>query len=198
VQRLVFQLRQPELPWEDLLREFVVSTIGDRLVWVPPSRRYLHRGLYLPSRREQTLRLTVALDTSASTRGVQPDLLAELAAIALSYGRYELTLIQADAEVRRVRTYSEQNPLDLEQLELKGFGTTDFTAVFTYLAAQPSAPTALVFLTDGRGRVRCGPPAYPVLWVLTDRDRPPVQWGQALHLRRPGSPSAWRLAGKDA
>ncbi|MFC4976714.1 hypothetical protein ACFPTY_19975 [Halomonas beimenensis] len=37
-----------------------------RRQWLPPSRRHIHRGLYLPSRYGSHLELTVALDNSGS------------------------------------------------------------------------------------------------------------------------------------
>jgi predicted metal-dependent peptidase len=167
LRRLVEQLRRPQLDWREVLRQFVVSMIGDQRIWLPPSRRHLHQGLYLPSRHEQAVRLVVALDTSASTQALQHVLLSELVGIVEAYGRYELLLVQGDARVQSVADYSQDEPLDVRGLELRGFGGTDFRPVFSYLSEQAMEVSALVFLTDGMGTAPESAPGYPVLWVLT-------------------------------
>ena len=186
--RVVDGLRHPELPWRDWLRQFVVSVVGDRRAWLPPSRRDLHRGLYLPSRREAALRLAVAVDTSASTQSMQVTFLSELTGLVHAYGRYEIVVIQGDARVQQVSTYTQDEPLVPSEVELKGFGGTDFRPVFAYLQDHGIAPAALVFLTDGRGDAPDHPPDYPVLWVLPRTGRKPSPWGRVVRLDDPAAP----------
>jgi len=185
VARLIEGLRHPELPWRDWLSQFVVSVVGDRRAWLPPSRRHLHRGLYLPSRREEALRIAVAVDTSASTQSLQVTFLSELAGLVQAYGRYEILLIQGDALVQRVSTYTQDQPLQPAELELCGFGGTDFRPVFRHLRELAPAPSALVFLTDGQGVAPDHPPDYPVLWALPRTGRQPAPWGRVVRLDEP-------------
>jgi predicted metal-dependent peptidase len=115
----------------------------------------------------------------------------ELVGIAQSYGRYQLLLVQGDARVQSVQTYSQDAPLDVDALELKGFGSTDFRPIFSFLNEHEAEPTALVFLTDGRGTAPKAPPGYPVLWVLTAEGRAPTNWGQVLRLGEGGRDQSW-------
>jgi predicted metal-dependent peptidase len=188
--RLVEGLRRPELPWRDWLRQFVVSAVGDRRAWLPPSRRHLHRGLYLPSRREETLRIAVAIDTSASTQPLQVAFLSELAGLVDAYGRYEILLIQGDARIQDVATYTQDEPLRPAELELRGFGGTDFRPVFRHLRQHALAPSALVFLTDGHGVAPSHPPDYAVLWALPRTGQRPAPWGRVVRLDEPTEPAS--------
>ena len=188
--RLIEALRHPEIPWRDWLRQFVISVIGDRRAWLPPSRRHLHRGLYLPSRREEALRIAVAIDTSASTQSHQVTFLSELAGLVHAYGRYEVLLIQGDAEVQFVSTYTQDEPLQPDELELVGLGGTDFRPVFRHLQEHALSPSALVFLTDGQGIAPDHAPDYPVLWALPQTGRRPAPWGSVLRLGKPAAPSS--------
>ncbi len=68
VSALVESTLRPEIRWQELLAQFVTSCYGGSRRWLPPSRRHVHSGLYLPSTRHETLRAVVALDTSGSTQ----------------------------------------------------------------------------------------------------------------------------------
>ncbi|HCH61725.1 MAG TPA: hypothetical protein DFR83_02895, partial [Deltaproteobacteria bacterium] len=57
-------LLQPAIPWQALLEQHLRKVHGGSASWLPPNRRAIHRGLYLPGRRESLLRATVAIDTS--------------------------------------------------------------------------------------------------------------------------------------
>jgi predicted metal-dependent peptidase len=143
--------------------------------------------VYLPSRRHETLRLAVALDTSASTARLQGEFWSEIVGIAGSYDDYEIRLVEGDDRVRDVRTFGRDRPLNPRQIELRGFGGTDFRPVFAWLEAERSEPRALVFLTDGHGQAPACPPRYPVLWVLSSAGRAPASWGQVLRLPPPST-----------
>ncbi len=185
VRSLVEKLRRPAIPWRSVLAEFVVSAFGERRQWLPPNRRFIHQKMFLPSRRHETLRLAVALDTSSSTARLQGEFWSEIVGIVASYDDYEIHLIEGDDRVRAVRTFGRDRPLDARNVELSGFGGTDFRPVFAWLEAERSEPRALVFLTDGHGQAPVCPPRYPVLWVLSASGRAPASWGQVLRLRPP-------------
>ncbi len=51
MRQFVESYRKPQVDWRRVLARFVTRTLGDERAWLPPSRRWIHRGLYLPSRR---------------------------------------------------------------------------------------------------------------------------------------------------
>ncbi|MBN1606669.1 MAG: hypothetical protein JW940_08545 [Polyangiaceae bacterium] len=182
VQRILGRRRAPTLSWSRILHDFVASAFGDRRQWLPPNRRFVPQSLYLPSRRNETLRLAVAIDTSASTRRLQAAFWAEISGIVRAYDDFELCLVQGDDRVRSLQHFSRAAPPDPEGLELFGFGATDFRPIFETLAAWPEPPRALVFLTDGLGPAPASAPAFPVLWVLPQGAKPPCSWGGVVRI----------------
>jgi predicted metal-dependent peptidase len=182
VARLVEELRRPRVSWRQVLAEFVASVSGDHRQFLPPNRRYLHRSLYLPRRRAEKLRLTVALDTSFSTRSVQTEFFSEFLAMITAYDDYELSLIQGDDAVRALAVYSRERPFDPQKVEAHGLGGTDFRPIFRFLEQQPERPRGLVFLTDGHGQAPAKEPSYPVLWALCAGGEAPARWGRVLRI----------------
>lgn len=179
VQARVDAIAKPAVCWREVLRDAVVQASSGRFRWLPPSRRHVHRGLYLPSRRDDLLRIAIAVDTSGSTLNEWPLFRGAIEGILAAFGRYEVRLLQCDAAVCSDVTHDESRPLP-EQLAFSGGGGTDFTPVFEALADDP--PAAVVFLTDGMGPAPHEAPPYPVLWCLTAGGVAPAPWGREVSL----------------
>jgi len=174
-------LRKAQTPWQQVLRQFVQHRHGGSRSWQRLSRRHYARGLYLPGMQNQQLDIVVALDTSGSTRGQLPQLLAELRHLLGSFDRLRLRLIQCDTRIIRQDTLQETDLGQLQSYEVHGMGGTDLRPVFAD-AALSEAPDCLLYFTDGCGPAPEVAPAYPVLWVLCANARRPADWGQVLHL----------------
>ena len=57
----------PKVDWRDVLRRYLSAAAKSDYAWTPPNRRYIARGLYLPSLRSENLGpVVVAVDTSGS------------------------------------------------------------------------------------------------------------------------------------
>jgi len=180
LRRIVDRIREPQVPWQQLLARFLQKQQGGDRQWLPPSRRHIHRGLYLPSRKGSFLELTVALDNSGSCINDIPDFLAELKGILSSFNRVSLRLIVFDTRVQSDEVLTEQDLYRLNKMEITGGGGTDFRPVFE--ACSEQSPQALIVLTDGCAQAPETPPAYPTLWVLPSDGRSPTNWGDVIHL----------------
>ncbi len=187
VEAVVKSLLRPELDWRTILARFVTTCYGGSRRWLPPSRRHVHRGLYLPSTRQERLRAVVAIDTSGSTTGELPAFFSELSGLLKSFGDYSVTVLQCDARVQCVETFSPddgQRPEDVEW-KARGFGGTSFLPVFEYVEEHPELePSLLVFFTDGYGPAPAKAPPYPVLWILAKGGSPPAPWGAVARFQR--------------
>ena len=174
----VAAILKPELNWRELLSQFVTRCYGGSRRWLPPARRHVWKGLYLQSQRSERLRAVVAIDTSGSTQGDLAKFFTELTSLLGTFGSYELTVIQCDAEVGKVETFDDSNPLAPDhEWETTGGGGTDFRPVFDYVENHPELdPNLLVFFTDGYGDCPERPSRYPVMWLLT-RDGQEQPWG---------------------
>ncbi len=185
LQTIVESMLEPEIRWQELLAQFVTRCYGGSRRWLPPNRRYVSQGLYLQSSRKECLRAVVAIDTSGSTENDLPKFLAELDSLLKSFGNYELTVVQADNEVKSVLTFDDAAPYDHSmKWSFKGLGGTDFRPVFSYVASNPQLdPSCLIYVTDGRGPAPANAPPYPVLWILTSDGKPPAEWGRVVKLK---------------
>ena len=184
LEQLIQDRYKPELSWREILQQFVSYCFGGSRQWLPPNRRHIHSGLYLPSRKDDFLSVTVAIDTSGSTMNDLPAFLAELKGIVSSFGRYEVVLIECDMKIQNVRTFTEWEPFENEKIDFHGFGGTSFTPVFDYIDENVVEPRLLIYLTDGYGDAPDNPPQYPMLWVLTSDGKPPADWGWKAFLNR--------------
>lgn len=182
IERLVKKYLYPEIPWQELLRQFVCSCLGGKRRWLPPNRRYVSQGLYLQSRREERLPTTVvAIDTSGSMQREIPRFFAELNSLMHSFGSYELIVIQCDAAIQNVETFDENDMPENIPWKIHGCGGTDFRPVFQYVTEYALTPTVLIYITDGFGCAPKEAPDYPVLWLLTKNANPAFcSWGNKI------------------
>lgn len=169
LERLVSDMIEPVLNWKDLLRRFVDTSAKNDYQWFPPNRRYVHSGLLLPSLRSQELKnITLAMDTSGSI--TDDDLKAfeaEVRAIVEDY-RANATVIYCDSMVRKVEQFNEGDPVELHPV---GGGGTDFRPPFQHIEESGDSPVCMVYQTDGECNRFPAEPPYPVLWVLTRKNR---------------------------
>jgi predicted metal-dependent peptidase len=62
------ELLAPKLDWRNMMKQFMVSTAKSDMRWFPSNRRFVHRGLYLPSNMSDSLGdVVVVVDNSGST-----------------------------------------------------------------------------------------------------------------------------------
>lgn len=181
---LLHDLLHPKLDWRELLAQFIATTYQGKRQWLPPSRRHIWQGLYMPSQRSERIEGVVAIDTSGSMADDLQAVFSEVHSLLRTFGRFNLTLIQCDADIQSVHTISDECPIPPKAFEARGLGGTDFRPVFEWVDRIPEPPNFLVYLTDGCGPAPDQPPPYPVLWILPDRCRPPATWGSEAHLER--------------
>lgn len=164
LERLVERLQSPRLDWRQLLGRFIQASARCDYAWMPPNRRYLHQGLYLPSMRSTDLpEVVVVVDTSGSVApGELDQFAAELSAI-LETCAQSVHLLYCDSRVARADTISRQDlPLALVP---SGGGGTDFRPAFDWVARRGISPLCMIYLTDLACNRFPRPPGYPVLWA---------------------------------
>ena len=171
--------------WKKVLLDYVSQLFGGDRQWLPPSRRYVWKKLYLPSRaKKQSIEIVLAIDTSGSTTEDLPDFLAELRGMTSAFGEYKLTIIQCDIAIHSVQEYSNDDPLPEDGFRFHGFGGTSFLAPFKYVEEKMAeAPTVFIYLTDGFGEAPSEAPDYPVIWCLTKGGKKPVDWGLEVKIK---------------
>ena len=182
---IVKKILKPEINWKEALSQFVTKCLGDEHSWRRCSRHALARGMYLPGKDGEKIKVALALDTSGSTNPDLPRFLGEVKGLLNSFGGYEIDVIQCDAEVQDVAHYDNDNPMDVENFEMHGGGGTDFRPVFKWIREKGEEYNCLVFMTDGYGTAPTYPiPGLPTLWVLTqDGTEDFCDWGEKMRFK---------------
>ena len=130
----------------------------------------------------------IAVDTSASVRGRMVegfltrtyDLLTESSSFSENMNVH---IIQCDSDITSDIVITDRNKLSdiVENLQVKGFGATDFRPVFEYVDGlqkrrELTDLKGLIYFTDGYGIYPDNPPGYDCMFVFDREDefRPPV------------------------
>lgn len=178
--QLVRRLRSARTPWPQLLAHYLYQCSGGSRQWLPPSRRHISRGLYLPSCRSRVLEIAVAIDASGSCVDDLPRFLGELKDILGAFERVELEILEFDTRVTQRIKLHEGELYRLDDWRCRGGGGSDICALMEALVLQP--PRLLLALTDGYISVPPRAPDYPVIWCLTADGRKPAAWGEEVRL----------------
>lgn len=198
LQKVLGKLDPSNIDWLTILRRWTTPFMGGSRTWLPPNRRYVHQGLYLPSRRGHRIDIVVVIDTSGSVweHGVI-SFLKEFQAIISSFGEFEITVLQVDTEVRHVQTFDNMRPFDVGRFHIEGGGGNRFSPAFDWVKEEKSNNIrGMVYMTDGYlftddpNPLSMNPPPYPVLWALTENGCKPVKWGDHLTLEHKPIPSS--------
>jgi predicted metal-dependent peptidase len=169
---LVNALLEPKLNWRNLLAKFITKSNGAKRTWDRPNRRFMSRGLYLPSTHGEKIRIAIGIDTSGSVTEYVQRFMSEVDGLIKSFGEYELTIIQCDTKVQKVNVYSHEEPLDLvhTKFELEGFGGTILKPIFDHVKENRLEVDCIAVLTDGCLADKFtlqDSPEIPVLWCVT-------------------------------
>lgn len=188
VKNLLSKIHQPEIKWQEVLAQFVSSCYNGKRRWLPPNRRHVYNDMYFQSRRNETVNVIVAIDTSGSCIGDLPKFFGELNGLVNSFGSYTLHVIQCDAAVAKYDVYDDNTPFDVDEtskIEWAGGGGTSFTPVFKFVEKEGITADCLIYLTDSFGDAPAQPPHYPVLWLLTkDADMNFCKWGRKIKFKQ--------------
>lgn len=182
LEAFVGELLRPAVTWPEYLRNFILTKTKDRMVWCPPSKRFVHSGLYVPSMRGEDIgNLYLTFDTSGSMG--QAELLrclSEVAGITEQYSA-KLWMLFHDMEVYHVAEWqSSDGPLpDMPQLRRGGTSHVD---AFAWLRDNAEDPTAIICFTDLETQHADTEPDCPVLWAHVGGGKADVPWGEVIEV----------------
>ena len=153
----------------------------------------------LEYKEEKRIReFVIALDTSGSVQGELVQKFIEktyniLMQTESFFKKINLHIIQCDAQIQEDVKITSRQEFDeyIENMNLLGFGGTDFRPVFTYVEQLRKEKEftnlkGLIYFTDGDGTFPQQMPDYPTAFVFVDNDDEPPQvppWAIRLVLR---------------
>lgn len=164
--RLVGAALEEKVPWEQIVNRFVSSSAHLDSSWRKPNRRYLTRGIVLPSLWSPDVPdFVLACDASGSIdertlHQVCGEVLHALSTCERR-GSAQLQVVWCDTEVSAQTVQSEKD------LEPRGGGGTMYSPVFDWVNEHVPHTKGVVYITDGYCSDFGEKPDYPVLWVLT-------------------------------
>jgi len=169
IKRLINEILNPIVPWFILLRDFVEKSARNDYDWTRPSRRYINRGIILPSLVSEELpEVVIAIDTSGS---INQHALTRFAAEASNIlGVYDTTIriMYCNSQIQKEETFTRADlPLKMNP---SGGGGTSFKPVFKKLYKEGTQPACLIYFTDLYGDFPTLEPDYPVMWLTTTED----------------------------
>lgn len=157
----------------------------DYIFYIYGMKLYKKMPLVEPLEYKEVKRIkefVIAIDTSASVSGELVQMFVQktyniLNSIESYFTNINLHIIQCDAEVQEDIKITNQKDFEryIQNMELKGFGGTDFRPVFTYVdkLIQEKEFTnlkGLIYLTDGEGKFPQKKPDYNTAFVFIDDD----------------------------
>jgi predicted metal-dependent peptidase len=161
----VDQLLNPQIPWTELLRNFLREQVNDDWNFMKPNRLYDEGDFILPSLDSERMGAVVfAKDWSGS---VDTDLAtvfeSEQQGCLDDMKPSRLVDMIFDTEIRKETEYRQGDRIESKA---KAGGGTDFRCIFKRCEEMPTPPKCLVVLTDLDGTFPKQEPGYPVLWVV--------------------------------
>lgn len=140
---MIDKLTESRADWREALASFVSTGKQFGYDWNRPNRRFLQRGIVLPSFGAQGLpAINAVLDTSGSiSREAYIQFLSELNEAIQIFEIEDVMIVQCDAAVSSIERRSISDG-DLV-LQRNGFGGTDMNPAFELLANERPAPTIL-------------------------------------------------------
>ncbi len=168
IERFFDIAKSGKIDWRRELKDAIERFHKDDYTLLPPSKKFLYMGLYLPSCVSETFKLVVAIDSSGSIDDTQLRLfLSELDFLMLHVQNYQIDLLVCDEKIHSHTVFEKGEVLEsaFEQEELKGGGATDFRPVFEFVERELHSTRLLLYFTDLEGTFPSNPPHYHVKWV---------------------------------
>lgn len=154
------------IDWRSELRDTLGGHYVTDFSLIPPSKKLLYEGVYLPGAHSRHLEIAIAIDSSGSVdERMLSQFIAEIESIMESFGSYGIELIVCDD---RLRSRARFENGDEVTYVLQGGGGTDFRPVFEEIMMWNALPSTLLYFTDLEGFFPAGEPPFEVIWVTSE------------------------------
>lgn len=179
LERLIPMAFKGVIDWRNELRDCIGGYYVSDYAMMPPSKKLLYAGIYLPSATSRHLELCIAIDSSGSVDEVLlAQFIAEIELICELFGSYSIELLVCDDRVRSHQRFTNGESIEYS---LEGGGGTDFTPVFEFIEMQLTPPKLLLYFTDLDGKFPLYEPPYEILWIAPLKGE--VPFGRVIEIK---------------
>ena len=155
------------IDWRDELKSAIDRFHKDDYTLLPPNKKFLHMGIYLPSNVSQTFRLVIAVDSSGSIDDeLLNQFLSEVNFLMSLIQNYQIELLVCDEQIRSHETFYSGDTL---ACGIEGGTGTDFRPVFEFIENKFNDVKLLLYFTDLDGRFPSSKPNFEVKWISQNR-----------------------------
>lgn len=168
LQRMIGEILNPKVPWEDELREYMTDQAREDESWLRRNRRF--RNVYLPSNYSEKMGPVIFIgDTSGSiTNEELCQVGAETVSVAELMNPESIRMVWADTKVAGEQLFEQGDPIDLTPC---GGGGTDMRVPLAYV--EKYDPVVVILMTDGYTPWPDVDTPYPlIVCCTTDTDVP--------------------------
>lgn len=160
-----------KIDWRDELKSAIDRYFKDDYTLLPPSKKLISQGIYLPSNVSQTFRIVVAIDSSGSVDDtLLSEFLSEVNFLMSMVARYQIELLVCDEKIQEHKTFTSGEALECS---VKGASGTDFRPVFAFVEREFDDVKLLLYFSDLQGTFPHEPPNYEVKWVSPKQEEVP-------------------------
>ena len=188
-QRLLKELREPEVDWRSLLNTFVQEEIND-YSFSPLDKRMDDSPFFLPDfneKDESVKNVWFLIDTSGSIGDKQISAAYSEIISAMEAFNNKLEGLLSFTEVFVTEPIPFCDPEELLSIIPVGGGGNDFGEIFRYMQRNmmDNLPASIVILTDGYDTYPNEKEALdvPVLWLINNQEAPLPPWGKCARFK---------------
>jgi predicted metal-dependent peptidase len=179
IHHLIQPNKKSLIDWRSELREAIGGYYVSDYTLIPPSKKLLYDGVYLPGVHSRHLELAIAIDSSGSVDEVLLEqFIAEVESITELFGSYTIDLIVCDDKIRSHERFERGEAITYA---LSGGAGTDFSPVFELIESWIYHPKLLLYFTDLEGKFPPCEPLYEVLWIAPLKSE--VPFGRVIELK---------------
>ncbi len=159
-----FNLRKSsKIDWRNELKVAIDRFHKDDYILIPPNKKFLYLGIYLPSSVSNKFQLVIAVDSSGSVNEkLLGEFLGEVEFLMSSVQNFQIDLLTCDDKIRSHQVFYSGDKLEAD---LKGGGATNFRPVFEFVEQELKDTKLLLYFTDLEGIFPKEVPNYDVKWV---------------------------------
>jgi predicted metal-dependent peptidase len=179
IEDLIESLRNPVLPWNIILQNYMSEYAKEDYSYRLPNRKYFPE-FYLPSMySESIVNIAVAVDSSGSVRQNEfTAFLSEIEDFRITLQPKLTTIIAFDTKIVFEEQLTESDSID--KVKFIGRGGTNLTPVFNHFESKP--PTVLIVFSDLDCQKITKAPEYDVIWICVNNPNATVDFGKLIHL----------------
>jgi predicted metal-dependent peptidase len=185
LERLAGEITDPKQDWKELMRDFMVVTMGhDEATWSRLNRRKLAVAPHIAfpgTQGHKSGNVAIVVDTSGSIGADELAMfLGEVSGIMGQAAPQECKIFWTDTVVAGIDEIDEYT--DMSTLTSKGGGGTDMEAAFPVIDKEFNGDVdCCIVLTDLYTSINnANEPHYPVMWCSTTDNE--ASYGQTIHL----------------